>query len=43
MNALRLQAAFLQRDWRYETSYRGMLALQLLGIVGTLVIFYSIG
>src|SRR5690606_3300385 len=43
VNALRLQAAFLQRDWRYETSYRGMLALQLLGIVGTLVIFYSIG
>ncbi len=43
MSGLRLQLAFLQRDWRYETSYRGMFALQLLGIVGTLIIFYAIG
>lgn len=43
MSALRLQWAFLRRDWSYETSYRGMMILQLLGIVGTLIIFYSIG
>ena len=40
---LRLQAAFLRRDWQYETTYRGMMVLQLLGIVGTLIIFFSIG
>ncbi len=39
----RLQLAFLQRDWQYETTYRGMMILQLLGIVGTLIIFFSIG
>ena len=39
----RLQLAFLRRDWQYETTYRGMMILQLLGIVGTLVIFFSIG
>ena len=40
---VRLQLAFLRRDWQYETTYRGMMILQLLGIVGTLVIFFSIG
>lgn len=40
---LRLQWAFLRRDWQYETTYRGMMVLQLLGIVGTLIIFFSIG
>jgi len=40
---LRLQLAFLRRDWQYETTYRGMMILQLLGIVGTLIIFFSIG
>jgi ABC-2 type transport system permease protein len=43
LNAVQLQRAFLRRDWLYETTYRGMMILQLLGIVGTLVIFYSIG
>lgn len=40
---VRLQIAFLRRDWEYETTYRGMMILQLLGIVGTLIIFFSIG
>jgi ABC-2 type transport system permease protein len=40
---IRLQIAFLRRDWQYETTYRGMMILQLLGIVGTLIIFFSIG
>ncbi|MEZ4521078.1 MAG: ABC transporter permease [Thermomicrobiales bacterium] len=40
---VRLQVAFLRRDWQYETTYRGMMILQMLGIVGTLVIFFSIG
>ncbi len=39
----RLQLAFLRRDWQYETTYRGMMILQLLGILGTLIIFFSIG
>lgn len=43
MSAAQLQLAFLRRDWLYETTYRGMMLLQLLGIVGTLIIFYSIG
>lgn len=43
MNALQLQIAFLRRDWLYETTYRGMMLLQVLGITGSLVIFYSIG
>lgn len=40
---LRLPLAFLRRDWQYETSYRGMMLLQMFGIVGSLVIFYAIG
>jgi ABC-2 type transport system permease protein len=43
VSAYHLQLAFLRRDWLYETTYRGMMILQLLGIVGTLIIFYSIG
>ena len=35
--------AFLRRDWQYETTYRGMLILQMFGIVGSLIIFYAIG
>lgn len=37
-----LPAAFLRRDWLYETTYRGMLIFQMLGILGSLIIFYSI-
>ncbi len=43
MSAMRLPAAFLARDWSYETSYRGMFVLQLLGITGSILIFYAIG
>jgi ABC-2 type transport system permease protein len=43
MNAVQLQLAFLRRDWLYETTYRGMMLLQIFGITGSLVIFYSIG
>ncbi|MFW6074124.1 MAG: ABC transporter permease [Chloroflexota bacterium] len=38
-----LVIAFLRRDWQYETSYRGMMILQMFGIVGSLIIFYAIG
>lgn len=43
MTLLRLLAAFIRRDWSYETSYRGMMILQILGGIGSLIIFYSIG
>ena len=43
VSLLRLQFAFLRRDWQYETTYRGMMVLQLLGIIGSLIIFFSIG
>lgn len=37
-----LLLAFLRRDWLYESSYRGMLLFQALGIFGSLIIFYAI-
>lgn len=37
-----LLAAFLRRDWLYETSYRGMLIFQALSIFGSVIIFYAI-
>ena len=43
VSLVRLQFAFLRRDWQYETTYRGMMVLQLLGIIGSLIIFFSIG
>jgi ABC-2 type transport system permease protein len=39
----RLLHAFLHRDWQYESSYRGMLILQLFGSLGSLILFYAIG
>ena len=39
----RLARAFVRRDWINETSYRGMVLIELFGVVGGLVMFYSIG
>lgn len=38
-----LIVAFLRRDWINETSYRGMLLIETLGIGSSLILFYSIG
>jgi ABC-2 type transport system permease protein len=43
MTRLRLLRAFLRRDWVNETSYRGMVLIELLSVIGGLVMFYSIG
>lgn len=38
-----LVVAFLRRDWVNETSYRGMLLIETLGVGSSLILFYSIG
>jgi ABC-2 type transport system permease protein len=38
-----LLLAFLRRDWVNETSYRGMLLIETLGVGSSLILFYSIG
>jgi ABC-2 type transport system permease protein len=43
MNILALIRAFLRRDWINETSYRGMLLIETLGVGSSLILFYSIG
>jgi ABC-2 type transport system permease protein len=43
MTALSLIRAFLRRDWVNETSYRGMLLIETLGVGSSLILFYSIG
>ncbi len=43
MNLLALIRAFLRRDWINETSYRGMLLIETLGVGSSLILFYSIG
>jgi ABC-2 type transport system permease protein len=40
---LALIPAFLRRDWINETSYRGMLLIDVLGVGSSLILFYSIG
>ncbi len=43
MRGLALIRAFLRRDWINETSYRGMLLIETLGVGSSLILFYSIG
>jgi ABC-2 type transport system permease protein len=43
VSPLALVFAFLRRDWVNETSYRGMLLIEVLGVGSSLVLFYSIG
>ena len=43
MRAFALIRAFLRRDWINETSYRGMLLIETLGVGSSLILFYSIG
>lgn len=43
MRPLALIRAFLRRDWINETSYRGMLLIETLGVGSSLILFYSIG
>lgn len=43
MRRLALIRAFLRRDWVNETSYRGMLLIETLGVGSSLILFYSIG
>jgi ABC-2 type transport system permease protein len=43
MRPLALLLAFLRRDWVNETSYRGMILIEVLGVGSALVMFYSIG
>ena len=43
MRFLALIRAFLRRDWINETSYRGMLLIETLGVGSSLILFYSIG
>lgn len=43
MSAFALPRAFLRRDWINETSYRGMVLIEVLSVAGGLVMFYSIG
>jgi ABC-2 type transport system permease protein len=43
MRIVALVRAFLRRDWTNETSYRGMLLIETLGVGSSLVLFYSIG
>lgn len=43
MNLLALIRTFLRRDWVNETSYRGMLLIETLGVGSSLILFYSIG
>lgn len=38
-----LALAFLRRDWINETSYRGMVLIETLGVASSLILFYSIG
>ena len=38
-----LLLAFVRRDWINETSYRGMLLIETLGVGSSLILFYSIG
>ncbi len=40
---LSLLLAFVRRDWVNETSYRGMLLIETLGVGSSLILFYSIG
>ncbi len=40
---MRLAWAFVRRDWNYETTYRGMISLQMLSIIGSIVVFYGLG
>jgi ABC-2 type transport system permease protein len=43
MKILALALAFLRRDWVNETSYRGMLLIEAVGVATSLILFYSIG
>jgi ABC-2 type transport system permease protein len=43
MSLAQLLLAFLRRDWINETSYRGMVLIETLGVGSSLILFYSIG